>query len=244
MTTICFDFGNTRLKYGVFDDEQLIKTDVMADQESVTLNKILDEYKPERTVLSSVIHHDLQVENILASRSDLLMINTTIRLPFKTPVGKPADIGADRLAISAYACRYFPHQNNLIIAVGSAITYNFINKFHYFLGGGISPGMEMRFKSLHELTARLPRIQRNWEFPLIGYDTRTNILSGVMLGMAREISGIIEEYDKKFFNFNVLLTGGDTANFARHIKYKIFADPGLVLKGIYAISEYNHVQGD
>ncbi len=238
--TICFDFGNTRLKYGIFENAQLVAQDVLNDYQPETLKKLLDQYQPQRTVLSSVIHHGQEVEEILASRSELLMINANIKLPFKTPVGKPEDIGADRLAISAYACTYFPRQNNLVIAVGSCITYNFINKYHYFLGGGISPGMEMRFKSMHDLTAFLPMIKRNWEFPLIGYDTRTNILSGVMLGMSREISGIIEEYDNKFFNFNVLLTGGDTANFARHIKYKIFADPALVLKGLYAISEFNH----
>lgn len=238
--TICFDFGNTRLKYGIFENGELTKWDTLPGQSPETINKLLDQYKPERTILSSVIHHGEEVEKILSSRSKLLTINSGIKLPFKTPVGKPQEIGADRLAIAAYACRYFPYQNNLVISVGSCITYNFINKYHYFLGGGISPGMEMRFKSMHDLTALLPMIKRNWEFPLIGYDTRTNILSGVMLGMAREISGIIEEYDKKFFNFNVLLTGGDTDNFARHIKYKIFADPGLIFKGLYAISEYNH----
>lgn len=175
----------------------------------------------------------------MAEQSSFLLVDSAIRLPFTTPVGKPETIGADRLAISAYATHFYANQNNLIIAVGSCITYNFINKYHAFLGGSISPGMEMRFKSMHELTAKLPLIERNWEFPLIGYDTRTNILSGVMLGMAQEINGIIELYQDKFVKFNVLLTGGDTANFARHIKYKIFADPDLILKGLYAISEYN-----
>ncbi len=78
-----------------------------------------------------------------------------------------------------------------------------------------------------------------WNFPLIGYDTNTNILSGVLQGMASEIDGIIDEYKKKFEKFNVLLTGGDTANFVRHLKNKIFADPYLILKGLYAISKYN-----
>ena len=97
----------------------------------------------------------------------------------------------------------------------------------------------MRFKALNYYTAKLPLVKVDWNFPLIGYDTTTNILSGVLQGMVCEIDGIIDEYKKKFDKFNVLLTGGDTANFVRHLKNKIFADPSLILKGLYAISKYN-----
>jgi len=59
--------------------------------------------------------------------------------------------------------------------------------------------------------------------------------------MAYEIDGFISEYDRKFDNFNVLLTGGDIAHLASHIKSKIFADPDLIFKGLYAISEVNNL---
>ena len=108
------------------------------------------------------------------------------------------------------------------------------------MGGSISPGMEIRFKSLNTYTAKLPLIKADWNFPLIGYDTRTNILSGVLMGMAVEIDGIINNYNEKFSNFNVLLTGGNALYFAHHLKNKIFADPDLIFKGLYAISETNH----
>jgi type III pantothenate kinase len=126
-----------------------------------------------------------------------------------------------------------------VIGLGSAITYNFVNKYREFLGGGISPGMEMRFKSLHELTAKLPLVKADWNFPLVGYDTRTNILSGVILGMAKEIDGIIGAYEEKYDNFNVLMSGGDAGYFTRQLKRKIFVDPYLIYKGLYAISELN-----
>ncbi len=60
-----------------------------------------------------------------------------------------------------------------------------------------------------------------------------------MLGMAKEIDGIIDAYSERYNNFNVLLTGGDSAYFAQVLKNKIFADPHLIYKGLYAISEYN-----
>jgi type III pantothenate kinase len=149
-------------------------------------------------------------------------------------------IGADRLALSAAAVYFFPKQHNLVIGMGSCITYNFINADHEFLGGGISPGMEMRFKSLHTFTALLPLVEKDWNLPLVGYDTRTNILSGVILGMAKEIDGMIDAYAEKYGNFNVLLTGGDAPYFVYHLKNKIFADPNLIYKGLYAISEVNN----
>lgn len=57
--------------------------------------------------------------------------------------------------------------------------------------------------------------------------------------MAREIDGIIEAYEEKYHNINVLLSGGDTSHFTNLLKKKIFADPYLIYKGLYVISECN-----
>ena len=84
--------------------------------------------------------------------------------------------------------------------------------------------MEMRFKAMHEFTAKLPLVSGEWNVPLIGYDTKTNLQSGVVLGMAKEMDGIIDLYAEKYTNFNVLLTGGDTAIFEPLMKSKIFKD--------------------
>jgi type III pantothenate kinase len=100
--------------------------------------------------------------------------------------------------------------------------------------------MQMRFKAMHEQTALLPLIKPSNEFPLVGYDTKTNLLSGVILGIAAEIDGIIAAYAEKYANFNVLLTGGDICYFAPHLKKRIFADQNLIFKGLYAICEKNN----
>ena len=128
----------------------------------------------------------------------------------------------------------------MVISLGTCITYNFINKYCEFVGGAISPGLGMRLRSLHHYTAKLPLVEADSNIPLIGYDTRTNILSGVVLGMAHEIDGFIKAYRDRFRNFNVLLTGGDIVYLASHLKNKIFADPDLIFKGLYAISEVNN----
>jgi type III pantothenate kinase len=241
-TTLCFDFGNTRLKCGVFKNNELAEVFSLADSNNSTIEELLKKYSPEKTILSSVIDHNIEIEKILAEKTSFHKLSSKTILPFTTPVGKPETIGADRLALAAAAVYFFKGKNNLVIGLGSCVTYNFINKYNSFIGGSISPGMEMRFKSLHTYTAKLPLIKADWNFPLIGYDTRTNILSGVLMGLAVEIDGVIDKHRDKFNNFNVLLTGGDTLYFAHLIKNKIFADPDLIFKGLYAISETNYTK--
>lgn len=237
--TICFDFGNTRLKAAVFENDHLREIIIINDDNRKTIEEITKRYKPSYTILSSVIHHLPIVEDVLTHHSSFHKLSHQTKLPFSTPVGKPETIGADRLALCAAAVSLFPDRNNLAIGMGTCITYNFINNQNQFLGGSISPGLEMRFKSMHGLTAKLPLVSMEWNFPLIGYDTKTNLLSGVAWGMAKEIDGIIDAYAEKYGNFNVLLTGGDTLHFAPLLKNQIFADPQLIFKGLYAISEYN-----
>jgi type III pantothenate kinase len=238
-TTLCFDFGNTRKKCAVFIDGTFIEEKMLTDDSDATVQALLDQYRPDRAILSSVIDHNPGLETLLQRHTHFHRLGHQSQLPVTTPVGKPETIGADRLALVAAAVTLFPGKNNLVIGLGSAITYNYVNKYREFIGGGISPGMEMRFKALQTFTARLPLVKPDWNFPLAGYDTRTNILSGVILGMAKEVDGIIEAYEEKYDNFNVLLSGGDSVYFTRHLKKKIFADPHLIYKGLYAISEYN-----
>lgn len=238
-TTICFDFGNTRRKYAVFKNGLLETVKILEDETPFQLIKILEEFEPQKTLLSSVINHNPETEAILSQYSKFHLLNHTSKLPFNAPVGKPETIGADRLALVAAAVKMFPNQHNLIIASGSCITFNFVNKFNEFLGGSISPGMEMRFKAMNYYTAKLPLVRPDDNFPLIGYNTKTNLLSGVLNGICAEIDGLIDLYKEKYSNFNVLLTGGDVGFFVPRLKNKIFADPNLIFKGLYAISETN-----
>ena len=238
-TTICFDFGNTRLKAALFEKDQLKEIIILDNDHKETIEAIVEKYQPQFSILSSVVNHNEEVERVLNDRTNFHKLSHLTKLPFTTPVGKPETIGADRLALCAAAVYLFPNKNNLAIGIGTCITYNFINNQNQFLGGSISPGLEMRFKSMNQLTALLPLVKMEWNFPLIGYDTKTNLLSGVAWGMAKEINGIIDAYAEKYGNFNVQLTGGDTLHFAPLLKNQIFADPQLIFKGLYAISEYN-----
>jgi type III pantothenate kinase len=238
--TLCFDFGNTRKKVAVFNKSEIDEVLVLEEDSAEAIHALINKYHPNKSILSSVIDHNPGIETILAGATKFHKLSHLTKVAFTTPVGKPETIGADRLALTAAAVHYYPTKNNLVIGMGTCVTYNFINKYHEFVGGAISPGMEMRLKAMHQFTAKLPLVKADSNVPLIGYDTDTNILTGVVLGMAKEIDGFIDSYKEKFGNFNVLLTGGDLVHLACHLKNKIFADPDLIFKGLYAISEVNN----
>ncbi len=243
MVTLCLDFGNTRKKAAIFDDHVLREYFSLPDDNPGTIEEVLKTYEPGKSILSSVIHHNTAFEKTLFSQTTFHKISHLTRLPFTTPASKPETIGTDRLSLIAAAVHYFPGKNNLIISLGSCITYNFVNQYHQFIGGSISPGMYMRFKAMHDYTAKLPLIDDVpiiYDIPLIGYDTKKNLLSGVVYGISSELDGIINKYTEKYGNFNVLLTGGNSAFFASQLKNKIFADSNFLFKGLYALSELNN----
>jgi len=237
--TICLDFGNTRLKAALFNEATLQQTFVLNEPVLEDLQNIVQQHQPTHAILSSVIEHDAAIETFLKAHTQFHRLNHLSKLPVTIPVGKPETVGTDRLAIAAAATTFYPAQNTLVIALGSCVTYNFINQQAQLIGGSIAPGMHMRFRAMHEYTAKLPLVNGDWNVPLIGYDTATNMQSGVVLGMAKEMDGIIDEYRKRFRNFNAVLTGGDMPFFEPHLKNRIFADFDFIFKGLYAISQFN-----
>lgn len=236
--TLCFDFGNSRLKCALLNGADL-KEERFLDGTPGQLEAVLQELAPDRTILSSVTNHDPALEDVLARYGNFLKIGPDTVFPITVPSGQAKTVGADRWAMLMAARDQFPGQHNLIIGLGSCITFNFLDKFDKFLGGSISPGLRMRLKALDDYTAGLSLIEPDWNFPLIGYDTRTNILSGVILGMSAEIDGIIDLYKAKFSKFNLLMTGGDIDFFLPHLNNQVIADPYLIYKGLYRISQEN-----
>ncbi len=238
--TLCVDFGNSRCKAAIVENEMIVADIIFSKNIKSELSEFMSLHHPASAILSSVIEHDKEIEEILSGIPSFHKLSHASKLPFTTPVGKPSTIGADRLALAAAAVHYYPGKHNLIIMLGSCITYNFINQRSEFLGGAISPGMAMRFRSMHEHTAKLPLVKETNEFPFLGYDTETNLQSGVLYGIICELDGMISKYAERYTNFNVVLTGGNSAYFAGELKNRIFADHNFLFKGLYAIAEHNY----
>ena len=113
--TICFDFGNTRKKAAVFNNSEIVKTLVLEDDATSTIQSLIDSYKPDKTILSSVVEHNPEIEEVLKKNSRFHLLSHLSKLPITTPVGKPETIGADRLAIAAGGVHFYPDKNLLLI---------------------------------------------------------------------------------------------------------------------------------
>jgi type III pantothenate kinase len=161
----------------------------------------------------------------------------THRIPLPITIGyeTPETLGHDRIASAAGAAALYPGWNVLAIDAGTALTIDLITDTGLFAGGNISPGLRMRFSSLHRQTFSLPEIEPSDEVPLIGRNTREAILAGVVNGITYEIDNSINSLKNKYNDLQVIITGGDARYLAGRLKNVIFVEENLVLSGLNAI---------
>ncbi|MCD6012696.1 MAG: hypothetical protein K0Q79_2558 [Flavipsychrobacter sp.] len=238
---LCIDWGNSSIKAAIFDNDTLQKQYTFSGEQALEkVTYLLNTYKPVKTILCSVTNHDDEVEHLIKSKiRTLVVLDGYTRTPINNAYLSPESLGPDRLALVVGAHMQYPTNNNLVICLGTCITYNLVQKTKTFRGGAISPGLQMRLKAMNTLTDKLPEVSANGDLMLLGYDTETCMRSGAIYGMASEIDGMIREYAGQYPDFNAILTGGDAPFFASKIKSKIFADPDLLLKGLNLILNYN-----
>lgn len=230
------DYGNTTAKVGIFDQHVLIEKFTFPDDN--LLQKFLTSTAPLPTIISTVANNADQLASWIMGEQ-LFILDSTLPLPIENLYGTPATLGMDRLAGVCGGVELFDKINTLIIDAGTCITYDFIDSRKKYYGGGISPGLQMRFKAVHTFTANLPMVETIAAPPLIGTSTATSIQSGVINGMVAEIEGLILRYQDKYQDLQVILCGGDASFFENQVKASIFASPELVLIGLNSILRYN-----
>jgi type III pantothenate kinase len=239
LTTVSIDIGNTAIKAGVFESGALQNVFWFEDTDGL---KLWSENLPSTmpVIISSVTNDDLG--SFYQYFSNFIVLDFKTKVPVVKKYETPETLGNDRLASTVGAWALHPNQSSLVIDAGTAIKYDFVNSTGNYLGGSISPGVEMKFKALHRFTGKLPLIEKSNDFQLTGNSTEQALLSGVMHGTLLEMQGFIDAYSVNNENLQVIMTGGDSSYFADRLKGTIFAEPNLVLKGLFEILKYNAPQ--
>lgn len=239
MNNICIDIGNTSSKAGIFINSELAEKKYnLKDLELVKLCNHLSEHK---IIVSAVTNQFNHIYNLIENKSRITILDHSIPTPIINKYHSPSTLGTDRLAAAIGAQVRFPDKNLLIIQTGTCFTYDLVTKENEYLGGAISTGLIMRFDALKTFTQKLPLVQMDEKYAeIIGTDTQTSILSGVVNGSVSEIEGMIDKYSEKFENLTVLLTGGWANYFDTKINRSKFAFQDLVLLGLNKILLHNN----
>lgn len=239
---LVIDLGNTSGKIAVLEGTDIIESAVY---EEVTIKEItyfITCYSNlEGAIFSSVVNHSRELVDFLGSTFDrFIELGSSTPLPVSNRYQTPETLGYDRIAAVTGAHTFFPDSNVLVIDAGSAITYDVVTAKGEYLGGNISPGMNMRFRALHRFTSRLPMLEAvsngtEWW----GTNTEKAIMSGVINGIVFEMEGFIRKFNEQFDPTRIILTGGDAKSFEKRLKNSIFVVSHLNLIGLNRILEHN-----
>ncbi|HET9053580.1 MAG TPA: type III pantothenate kinase [Cyclobacteriaceae bacterium] len=233
---LAVDYGNSAAKVAIFDQHALTEKHTFTHPED--LKSFLSASPAENFIISSVITEAEAIAQQVKAKNKFILSHT-LPLPVNILYTTPHTLGVDRLAASCGAVQLFPGKNTLVIDAGTCITYDFTDSNRQYYGGGISPGLKMRFQAVHTFTARLPLVNPAGNPELVGNSTETSIQSGVVNGTLAEIDGIINRYRQKYPDLQVILCGGDAPFFENKLKASIFASPDLVLIGLNRVLIHN-----
>lgn len=237
---LVIDIGNTQGKAAVFLKEALHeKIFFPRDEILQAISKFNREYPIKKGIISSVAGLDEDASAIIRTNYDFIFLGPDTKVPFENHYKTPQTLGVDRIALMSAASVQYPKLPVLVIDAGTCITYDLLTEENRYFGGAISPGIDMRYKALHQFTANLPLLNKEEEIPVVGDTTKSAMHSGVLNGIILEIDGIISLEKKKNKKLTVILTGGDTNFLSKKVKSTIFAKPNFLLEGLNSILIHN-----
>ena len=236
---LILDFGNTYKKMAVVFQKEILYLTAQQRIEIKDIAEIEANYEIKNVILSSVVHHTEEIEDYLGKKYRFIKLSKETKIPVKNAYRTENTLGSDRLACAAAAHDFFPQENVLILQMGTCLTSDFVTKEGVYMGGSISPGMDMRFGALHHFCDKLPLIEhKNIDF-ITGKSTEESILSGVINGIIAECNYVIDCYKAKYAPLKIILTGGNAKDFQSTIKSDAFAFSNLVIFGLDRILDYN-----
>jgi len=239
---LAIDIGNTRIKAAVFEEYSLKKLYIL--EKDSFQKELKNIFKTHSTIsdlwVSAVSDIEKKVFTEFPKDIKVHFISHLDTFPFKNLYATPTTLGLDRMVLAGGAVLQFPKMNRLIIDAGTCITYDIVDAADNYLGGAISPGLRLRYQSLHQFTSKLPLLTLEMPEKYIGNSTNQSIHSGVVNGVLNEIEGYISRFIKDYENFTIILTGGDADFLAKRLKSTIFANSNFLLEGLNHLYQFNN----
>lgn len=233
------DLGNTRLKVALWQNKNLSEYKFFLRTNGGALLSWLSESNVKRCViLSTGSTSDSWYQQIV--RDYIVWIPSgDSHVPFQVEYETINTLGVDRLVAVVAANALFPNKNVLVVDAGTCLTYEYLDAKRGYLGGNISPGMQMRLKAMHTFTARLPLVESKLPQKEIGTSTETALQLGGIYGIIQEIKQYIAEFENNTDQNVVVLTGGDSSFLQDYLPSTVLIKPKLVLEGLAHLYDYN-----
>jgi type III pantothenate kinase len=250
---LVLDVGNTNVTLGLVHGESIMASRRAATRRSETADELellidgllrLDGASLADVTgiaLSSVVPSLTGVTASVAERRGVpLMVAGVDNVPMPVRTERPAEVGADRL-VNALAVARLYGTPAIVVDFGTATTFDCVAGDGAYVGGAITPGLELGVEALAARTARLPRIELREPERAIGTDTVSAMQSGVVIGYRALTLGLLERIRLELAesegvrdaDIQVVLTGGlSAAPWARDLPGVDAIDPDLTLKGL------------
>ncbi|MCT4639537.1 MAG: type III pantothenate kinase [Bacteroidales bacterium] len=234
---LIIDIGNTRTKLATFCNNKI--TDIYTAESNAIedINNYIESKNYINCIISSVKKSN--IDSFSIKDINTIVFNHKTPIPVKNCYKTPETLGLDRLAAVIGATELYPGKDIMVIDSGTAITYDFIDRNRNYLGGNISPGIQIRYKALNCFTDNLPLLSKQDSDIGVGKTTESAIVNGVQNGIVFEIEGYINHFNGKNEDLTTIITGGDALFFDKIIKNNIFVNQNLVLIGLNRILNHN-----
>lgn len=251
---LAVDIGNTNIVLGCIEDENILfearmATDLVktSDQYCAELKNMLAlfEVQPEMidgSIVSSVVPPVLNSFKTAIRKltgHSCLVVGPGIRTGLNIRMDNPADVGSDLIVAAVAAVREYGAPL-LLVDMGTATTITAVDAEGTFVGGCICPGVKISMEALTGRTAQLPGISLDAPQRAIGKNTRDSMRSGIMLGAAAMLDGLLDRMEEELGSpVKVIATGGIAKFVVPLCRRELIYDRSLMLKGLSLLYRRN-----
>ncbi len=251
---LAVDIGNSNIVLGGVEDDRIVfearirtETTKTSDEYCVDLKILLDVYKvlPEQiegAIISSVVPQVLNsVKTAIAKLTGKVakVVGPGLKTGLNIKIENPAQTGAD-LVVGCVAALREHSAPMIVIDMGTATTMVVLDEAGALIGGSISPGVKISLDALTDRTALLPGLQLDQPKRAIGRNTIDCMRSGIMLGAACMLDGMVERMEQELGQKTTVVITGGIGKFIQPLcRTPMIYDKDLLIKGLVALYRDN-----